>query len=149
MNHVQNMLEEKGFKVNNIQMPYESQSNMVTSVFRSAAVIVAGSTYEYKMFPPVAHAIDELGRKKITSIGSYFFGSYGWNPSAKRDFLNILDTFKMKWDVIEPYEFKGAPKDEDYKAIEKGVLNLVENMLKTCKKKSYKRGIFLFFSVLY
>jgi flavorubredoxin len=128
VNYVQNLLEERGFKVNNIQMPYTSQSDMVTSVFRSAAVIVAGSTYEYKMFPPVAHAIDELGRKKITSKTSYFFGSYGWNPSAKRDFLNILDSFKMKWDVIEPYEFKGTPTEQDLENIKKGVLNVIKNM---------------------
>jgi flavorubredoxin len=57
-------LEEKDIKVNMVQLPYSTKSDVVTNVFKAKAVIVAASTYEYKMFPPVAHAIDECGRKK-------------------------------------------------------------------------------------
>jgi len=39
---------------------------MVATVFRSAGVIIGAPTYEYKLFPPVASALNELGRKRIT-----------------------------------------------------------------------------------
>lgn len=126
--HAINVLEREGVTVNNIRVPQTSQSEMVTSVFKSAGVIIAGSTYEYKMFPPVAHAIDELGRKKIKGKTAYHFGSYGWSGGAKKDLEKIFDTYKMNWDITDSYEFEGAPFEADYDKVEEGVMNLIEKM---------------------
>jgi hypothetical protein len=49
-------------------MPLESDSEMVAAVFKSAGIIIGAPTYEYKLFPPVAAALNELGRKRITGI---------------------------------------------------------------------------------
>ena len=62
----ENVLAREGIKVNKLEMPLESESEMVATAFKSAGIIIAAPTYEYKMFPPVATAIDELGRKKVT-----------------------------------------------------------------------------------
>ena len=66
VDHVEGILKREGIKYNKLQMPQESESEMVATVFKSAGVIIAAPTYEYKLFPPVAAALNELGRKRIT-----------------------------------------------------------------------------------
>jgi flavorubredoxin len=128
VDHAEAILKQAGIKVNSIHMPYDTASDMVSNVFKSAAVIVAASTYEYKMFPPVAHAIDELGRKKITGKEAIYFGSFGWNSGAKKDFQKIMDGLNMKWNVTDYIEFEGIPKTEDLKKIEEALYSLIEHM---------------------
>jgi len=125
---VEDYLVKKGIKVNKLEMPLESQSEMVATVFKSGAIIIAAPTYEYKMFPPIAIALDELGRKKITNKVAFRFGSYGWSGGAERELGEILERNRMKWDLIESVEFNGAPKDEDIEKIIKSVDLLIEKM---------------------
>lgn len=122
------LLEEKNIKVNMVQMPYSTKSDVVKNVFKAKGVIVAASTYEYKMFPPVSHAIDECGRKKITGKSVVYFGSYGWNSGAKKELENILETYRMKWDLMDGFEFKGAPLKEDFTHINASINALIQSM---------------------
>lgn len=64
-------------------MPLESDSEMVAAVFKSAGIIIGAPTYEYKLFPPIAAALNELGRKKIAGKAAFRFGSYGWSGGAE------------------------------------------------------------------
>ena len=117
-------------------MPHESDSEMIATVFKSAGIIIAAPTYEYKLFPPVAAALNELGRKKITGKVAFRFGSYGWSGGAEKELKEIIERNKMKWDFIESVEFEGAPKEEDLNKVEAGVLELIEKM----KEKVVKEG---------
>jgi flavorubredoxin len=125
---IKTMIEAKGITVNDVRMPQTTSSEMVTNVFKSAGVIVAAPTYEYKMFPPVAHAIDELGRKKISGKKAFRTGSYGWSGGAEKDFNKIIENVKMKWDFLESVEFEGSPNEEAIKSIEHSVNTLCETM---------------------
>jgi anaerobic nitric oxide reductase flavorubredoxin len=58
VDHVEDILRREGIKYNKLQMPQESESEMVATVFKSAGVIIAAPTYEYKLFPPVAAALN-------------------------------------------------------------------------------------------
>jgi len=109
-------------------MPLESESEMVATVFKSAGIIIAAPTYEYKLFPPVAAALNELGRKRVTGKAAFRFGSYGWSGGAEKELNEILERNKMNWDLIESVEFEGAPKEEDLIKVEAGVLKLIEKM---------------------
>ncbi|MCF7927198.1 MAG: FprA family A-type flavoprotein [Candidatus Izimaplasma sp.] len=126
--YAEKILKDAGVKVNLLRLPYATESDIVTNVFRSAGVIIAASTYEYRMFPPVAHAIDELGRKKITNKQALYFGSYGWNPGAERDLNNILDNYRMKWQFVEPVNFAGEATPDKLKEIKQQINLLLENM---------------------
>jgi len=128
VNQIRELLDQAGIKVHILQMPYTSESEMVAKIFSSAGVIVASPTYEYKMFPPVAHAIDELGRKKITGKKAMFFGSYGWNSGAAKEFLNILDNYRMKWDVLGTSEFEGTAKEDSLEEIQANVKELIKEI---------------------
>jgi len=125
---VESILQREGIKYNKLEMPLESESEMVAAVFRSAGIIIAAPTYEYKLFPPVAAALSELGRKKITGKTAFRLGSYGWSGGAEKELSEIIERNRMNWDFIESVEFEGAPKEEDFKKIEARVLELIEKM---------------------
>lgn len=124
----ESVLKREGIKVNKLKMPLESESEMVATVFKSAAIIIAAPTYEYKLFPPVAAALDEVGRKKISNKLAFRFGSYGWSGGAEKELKEIIERNNMKWDFLESVEFEGSPKEEDFNKIESKILELIEKM---------------------
>jgi len=126
--HAESILKREGVKYNKLQMPIESESEMVATVFRSAGIIIAAPTYEYKLFPPVAAALNEVGRKRITGKVAFRFGSYGWSGGAEKELKEIIERNKMNWDFIESVEFEGAPKEEHLAKVEAGVLELIKRM---------------------
>lgn len=128
VNFAESVLKREGIKVNKLKMPLESESEMVATVFKSAGIIIAAPTYEYKMFPPVAAAIDELGRKKISGKVAFRLGSYGWSGGAEKELKEIIERNNMKWDFVETVEFEGSPKAEDLNKIESRVLELIAKM---------------------
>ena len=70
-------------------------------------------TYDYGMFPPMTYILDEFGKKKVKNRKAFRFGSYGWSGGAQKELEEIVERHKMKWDFLDPVEFRGAPKDED------------------------------------
>ena len=130
VNYVEGILQREGVKYNKLRMPLDSHSEMVATVFRSAGIIIAAPTYEYKLFPPVAAALNEVGRKKITGKAAFRFGSYGWSGGAEKELNEIMERNRMNWDFVESVEFEGAPKEQDLVKVEAGVLELIEKMKK-------------------
>lgn len=128
LDHALTILEREGIAVNMMKMPVCTESDMVSAVFRSAGIIVAAPTYEYKLFPPVAAAVEEVGRKKITGKAAMYFGSCGWSGGAWKELSQIVERNNMKWDFSDPLEFKGSPTEEDLKKVEEGVMALVEKV---------------------
>lgn len=122
------VLKREGVKYNKLEMPLESESEMVATVFKSAGIIIAAPTYEYKLFPPVAAALDEIGRKKITGKPAFRFGSFGWSGGAEKELADILERNRMKWDMVESVEFEGSPKEEDLEKVEAGIMELISKM---------------------
>jgi len=122
------ILKREGIKYNMVHMPLVSESEMIATVFRSAGIIIAAPTYEYKLFPPVAEALNEIGRKRITGKAAFRFGSYGWSGGAEKEIQEIMERNKMNWDLIDSVEFEGAPKEEDLAKIEVKLLELIEKV---------------------
>lgn len=95
------------------QVPQTHISHILASALRSAAVVVGAPTYEYKLFPPMAEVIDELGRKKVQNRKSFYFGSFGWSGGAEKELAEIVERWKMNWTFIEPVLFQGKPRAEE------------------------------------
>lgn len=121
-------LTDQGIKVNALQVPQATKSDIVLNAFKSAAIIFAAPTYEYKLFPPMAHAIDEIGRKKMTGKYGFRFGSFGWSGGAEKEFNQLFESYRLKWNFIESTEFKGMAKSGDYQAVKEKVSKLIEVM---------------------
>lgn len=123
--HAVKVLEGEDIKVNVHRVPDTDAGTILTSVWNSTGVILAMPTYEYKMFPPLAAVLDELGRKKAIGRKAFRFGSYGWSGGAQKELDEIMTKHRMKWDFLEPVEFKGNAREDDLKLIEERVKELV------------------------
>lgn len=125
VNYVVEELKKYDIKVNVHKVPEDSCGTVLASVWNSTGVILAMPTYEYKMFPPMAAVLDEIGRKKAVGRKAFRLGSYGWSGGAQRELDEIIEKHKMNWEFLEPVEFKGAPKEEDLSLIGLRIKELV------------------------
>ncbi len=128
VNFSKQIIEDRGFAVKTVELPKDTQSDVLTKSLDSSAIIVAAPTYEYKMFPPVAHALDEIGRKRMTGKKTLYFGSAGWIGGAKRDFENIIESSKMNWEIIDAIEFIGNARENAYEQIEDAINRLLDSV---------------------
>ena len=128
VNHAVKVLEEQKIKVNVHQVPDTPWGTILASAWTSTGIILAMPTYEYKMFPPLAAALEELGKKKVNGRKAFRFGSYGWSGGAQKELDEIVAKYRMDWDFVEPVEFKGNAKKEDLDLIEDRIKELVKEV---------------------
>ncbi|MFP4205453.1 MAG: FprA family A-type flavoprotein [Spirochaetaceae bacterium] len=106
-------IESEGLKVHVHEVPETDTGFVLQSVWESSGVVIGMPTYEYKMFPPMAAMVDEIGKKKAFNRKAFSFGSYGWSGGAQKELEEIAERNKMKWEFLEPVEFKGRPTEEE------------------------------------
>ncbi|MBN2435326.1 MAG: FprA family A-type flavoprotein [Spirochaetes bacterium] len=121
-------IKSEGVTVHLHQVPNEDVSFPLTSAYKSAGLVFAMPTYEYRMFPPVAAAIDMFGRKHLKNKKVLRIGSYGWSGGAQKEFDSI--TADYNWDCLEPVEWQGGC-DEDTK---KKIYEQGKKLAKTVKE---------------
>ncbi len=119
-------LKASGVKYHVHQVPETSWGEILTSVWTSSAVILGMPTYEYKMFPPMASVLEELGKKKVFGRKAFRFGSYGWSGGAQKELDEISQRFMWGWSFVDPHEFKGNASPEDLRIIRERVNQLIE-----------------------
>lgn len=112
-------LRKRNIPVHVYRVPGDDMGYILADAWRSAGLIFGMPTYEYKMFPPVAHVISELQTKKVRKKKVFRFGSFGWSGGAQRDFET--KTEKAGWDVVGNYEWQGRATPEDHDAIRAAV----------------------------
>ncbi|GAB6089700.1 FprA family A-type flavoprotein [Spirochaeta dissipatitropha] len=106
-------LESEGITVHLHRIPESNISFVLKDVWQSTGVVLAMPTYEYKMFPPMAAVLDEIGKKKVLNRLAFRFGSYGWSGGAQKELDEITSRLKMNWQFIDPVEFNGAPSSDE------------------------------------
>jgi flavorubredoxin len=91
-------------------VPEEHVSFVLADAYRSEGILVAMPTYEYGMFPPVAHALDMLARKHVTGRMALRIGSWGWVGGAQIEYEDAVA--RMDWNNLESVEWAGATDDQ-------------------------------------
>ncbi len=129
------VLEEENIAYHIHRLPETSWGTVLASVWTSTGIILAMPTYEYKMFPPVAAVLDEIGKKKVQNRKAFRMGSYGWSGGAQKELDEILARNKMNWDFLEPVEFKGNASESELSKIEERVRQLVKEVRTLVKKE--------------
>ena len=99
------------------QIPQSHVSDVLASAWESTGLVLAMPTYEYKMFPPMATVIEELGRKTVKGKLALRVGSFGWSGGAQKELEEITERQKMSWSFLESVEFQGAPRESDLQLI--------------------------------
>ena len=108
---IKKTLEDEGLKVHLHEVPKEHASFVLSSAWRSSALVIGMPTYEYRMFPPMYHILDVLERSHVNNRKVMRFGSYGWSGGAQKQFDPFVQT--LKWDCVGVVEYQGAPTDDD------------------------------------
>ena len=121
-------LEKSGIEYDVINIMETSWGFILGSVWESTGVVLAMPTYENKMFPTMAAALEEIGKKTAKNRLAFRLGSYGWSGGAEKELAKIMEDTKLGWNFIPSVEFKGSAKAEDLEAIENGVLELVSKI---------------------
>jgi len=86
-------------------------SYILSSIYTHSGVLVGAPTYEGELFPPMAHVLDMVARKRIRHRKLSYFGSFGWSGGARREITALAE--RLRWDLDEPWEFRGGPTHED------------------------------------
>lgn len=126
--YVVDLLRNYSVKVHVHKVPEVGWGQLLASTWTSKAVILAMPTYELKMFPPMAAALEELGKKKVRNRKAFRLGSYGWSGGAQKHLEAIMTAEKMNWDFVDPVEFKGAAKEDDYRLIDASIRELMSSI---------------------
>lgn len=109
-------IAREGMSMELFEVPLTHESYTLASIFKNRGVIVGAPTYETKLFPPMAHLLDEAVRKGMTNKKAFRYGSYGWSGGAQKEFDALAEA--LKWTQSEPLEFRGAPTTEDLRKAE-------------------------------
>lgn len=123
---VEATLEEEGMDYVSLCVTEADLGTVLEHAWASSGIIIAAPTYEYKIFPPMAAVLDEMGRKRIQNRLALYAGSYGWSGGAIKEFDEILKRNMMRWDVLHKMEFNGMPLEDDKKEFTDAVRGLVK-----------------------
>ncbi len=91
-------------------------SYILSSLWTKRGVVVGAPTYEVSLFPPMAEMLNMAVRKHIKNKLAAYFGSYGWSGGALKEMQKIIEP--LKWDLLDTFEFMGAPTGEEIKKAE-------------------------------
>ncbi len=119
-------LEEKNVPVVMLQVPETDLGTVLMHTLESKGLVVGAPTYEYKMFPPMASTLDEMGRKMITHRKAVYFGSYGWSGGCLKEYNELLEDRRMKYESMGETEFNGAPVEESIAKVKADLDRLME-----------------------
>lgn len=128
-------IEAAGGRTNVFRVPQDHISFVLASAWRSSGIVIAAPTYEYRMFPPMATALEELGRKRVVRKKAFRLGSFGWSGGAHKEMEEIQERWRMAWEFLAPVEFKGTPTPEDLRLLEQRGRELAEAV------KHYAAGV--------
>ncbi len=111
VNYAIDAVKSEDIRITSHRVPEDHVSFILSSAWKSTGLILGMPTYEYKMFPPLAHVLDDLARKKVLHKKVFRFGSYGWSGGAQKELEKLTE--KLEWEFLDPVEFKGAPTGRD------------------------------------
>ncbi len=112
-------IEDEGLSYTIHRVPNEDVSYVLADAYKSAGLVIAMPTYEYKMFPPMAYVLSLFERKHVWNRKALRLGSWGWVGGAKKEYEELVAP--LKWESIEPEEWAGAPDEARLTALrEKG-----------------------------
>jgi anaerobic nitric oxide reductase flavorubredoxin len=105
----------KGLPYSIHRVPNEDVSFVLADAYKSAGIVIAMPTYEYKMFPPMAYVLDIFERKHVWNRKVLRIGSWGWVGGAKKEYDAAIAP--LKWTCIEPLEWAGKADDATMEAL--------------------------------
>lgn len=117
-------IEEEGIPYSLHKLPDDDSGFILGCALKSSAVVIAMPTYEYKMFPPMAHMLDLFERKHITGKTALRVGNWGWSGGAEKEYRERAE--RLKWNCLETCEWRGKLSEEDKIRLKESGRNLAK-----------------------
>jgi flavorubredoxin len=109
-------IEAEGVPYASYQLPGDNISYILADAHKNAGLVLAMPTFEYAMFPPMAHIIDMFKRKHLLGKTVFRLGSWGWVGGAKKEYEAAIAN--LQWNSIESAEWQGLPTEDTLKLLE-------------------------------
>jgi flavorubredoxin len=109
-------IEAEGVPYAIYNVPDDDISYIMADVHKNAGMVLAMPTFEYAMFPPMAHVIDILKRKHTLGKTVLRIGSWGWVGGAKKEYEAAIAN--LQWNNLESIEWQGLPTESTLKILE-------------------------------
>lgn len=126
--HIAEVLDREGMKNQIISVNTTDLGTIIQHAWSATGIIVVASTYELHIFPPMAYALEEMGKKNVKNRIGFYTGSSGWSGGGNKEFEAILERNKMNWNLQPGYEFRGTPKEEDKRIVEEKVMEVIRQV---------------------
>jgi anaerobic nitric oxide reductase flavorubredoxin len=124
MNAVAQGISQCGVPVEIFDTARTHASYILPSLWTKRGVIVGAPTYEVSLFPPMTEILNMAVRKHIKNKLAAYFGSYGWSGGALNEMQKIIEP--LKWNLLDTFEFIGAPTSEEMKKAEEFGIRFAE-----------------------
>lgn len=111
MNAVAQGIAQEGVPLTIFDVTRTHVSYIMPSLWTQRGVMVGAPTYEGSLFPPMTQVLEVAATKRIFNKKIARFGSYGWSGGAQRRLEQLVE--RLKWDLVDFFEFQGGPTDED------------------------------------
>jgi flavorubredoxin len=108
-------IEAEGVPYSMHRVPNEDVSYVLADAYKSEGILIAMPTYEYKMFPPMAYALDIFARKHVMNRSALRIGSWGWVGGAEKEYEAAIGS--LKWDSLPSLEWAGSPGEAELAAL--------------------------------
>lgn len=116
-NKLAEMLREKGVTVEVHDLTRGDQSRAVEAAFRYPTLVVAASTYDASLFPPMEHFLHHLKQKAYQNRSVAIIENGSWAPVAAKVMAVTLTEMKDITLLGEPITIRGALKQSDLPAL--------------------------------
>ncbi|MBQ7668442.1 MAG: FprA family A-type flavoprotein [Clostridia bacterium] len=120
------LLKEKGEKVAIADLSRTDFAENVEDAFRYDKLVVAASSYNMGVFPPMEHFLLHLKGKNYQNRKVAFIENGSWAPSAGKTMKEIVSTMK-DIDIVEPMvTIKSTMKDDDLAKLNELATNILK-----------------------
>jgi flavorubredoxin len=115
--HLTEALVRKGIAVKPFNLTKTDLGELAASLVDAATVVVATSTALVGPHPQGLYAAALVGALRPKTKFLSIIGSYGWGSKAVETIKSLVTNVKAE--LLEPVYIKGAPKKEDFEALDK------------------------------
>lgn len=109
---LENILKSRGEKVEFIDLDREDMAEAVENAFRYSKTVLAASSYDGGVFPPMEDFLSHLKAKNFQNRKIFLIENGSWAPSAGKTMRAALETMK-NIEIGETLTIKSALKDEN------------------------------------
>ena len=123
VDHFVNALIEREITVKQFNLSKTEFGKLAMALVDAATIVIGTPTVLVGLHPKVVYAVYLVNALRPKLKFASIIGSYGWGGKMVEQLTEMISNLKVE--ILEPVVVKGVPKEEDFKALDK----LVEEIL--------------------